>query len=79
MGGDSLYHYRKKWWFRVAGIFIVFGGYFGYDYLVNKNSRIDAQRVHVKNLVEAGLDDKEDKKTRKLNRYINQRYKKHKV
>lgn len=42
MGGDSLYQYRKKWWFRVAGIFIVFGGYFGYDYLVRKNSRIDA-------------------------------------
>lgn len=49
---DEAHH--KKLWYRVAGLTLVIGGFFGYDYLHSKNSSADAERQHIKHLVEGG-------------------------
>jgi hypothetical protein len=47
-------------------------GYFGYDYMYYKKSRKDVEREHIRNLIEG---NEVDKKSRKLNRYIDERTK----
>ena len=43
--------YQKKFWYRGIGIALVIGGFFAYDFLQNKNSRADAERQHIKELL----------------------------
>lgn len=65
---DGAHH--KKLWYRALGLGCLLAGFLAYDYLRSRESSEDAQRAHVRQLVEGG---EEDKRTRKLRRYIEER------